>query len=69
MVAIVEQLCVKSFEITAQNGDYWKAEQGNIYTTTVPRDGEDTITVFSRFWVTVPNDHFVPCEKQQNRGY
>jgi len=35
MVDIVEQLCIKSFEITAQNGDYWKAEQGEKYTPTM----------------------------------
>ena len=66
MVAIVEQLCVKSFEITAQNGDYWKAEQGKAYTTTAPSAEKETVTVFSSFWVSVPKEHFVPCEKQHN---
>jgi len=28
---VIEQLRTKSFEIKAQNGDYWKAEQGKIY--------------------------------------
>ena len=63
MVAIVEQLCVKSYEITAQNGDYWKAEQGRKYTTTVPSEDNQTITVFSSFWVAVPKDHFVLAEQ------
>lgn len=62
MVAIVEQLCVKSYEISAENGDHWKAEQGRVYTTTVPTEKE-TVTVFSNFWVAVPKEHFVIREK------
>ena len=61
MVATVEQLCIKSYELTAKNGDYWKAQQGKIYTTTEPEDGE--VTVLSNFWVRVPAKHFVPMEK------
>ena len=64
MVAIVEQLCIKSYEVTAQNGDYWKAEQGRKYTTTVPSDEKDTVTVFSNFWMPVPKEHFVLAEKE-----
>ena len=63
MVAIVEQLCVKSFEITAENGDSLKLEQGKTYTTTVPKDSQEHVTVFSRFWVPVPKHHFVVCEE------
>jgi len=63
MVEIVEQLCIKSYEITAQNGDYWKVEQGKKYTTTIPVVEKETVTVFSRFWVPVPKDHFVLAEK------
>lgn len=61
MVAIVTQLCIKPFEITAENGDHWKAEQGKYYTTTVPDDSPE-ITVFSNFWVPVPKEHFVMKE-------
>jgi len=64
MVAIVEQLCIKSYEITAQNGDHWKAEQGRTYTTTVPNEGKETVTVFSDFWVPVPKSHFVLLEQK-----
>lgn len=66
---VVEQLCIKSYEITAQNGDNWRAEQGKTYTTTVPTDEKDTVTVFSRYWVPVPKDHFVLCERVQPRQY
>lgn len=62
MVDIVKQLCVKSFEITATNGDHWKAKQGKEYTTTVPVDDKDTVTVFSNYWVPVPKEHFVLVE-------
>ena len=54
MVAIVEQLCIKSFEIKAEDGDCWKAEQGRTYTTTVPSDEKETVIVFSQCWVSVP---------------
>lgn len=63
MVDIVQQLCVKSYEVTAQNGDYWKAQQGKEYTTTVPERGKNKITVFSNYWVKVPKKHFVEVEK------
>ena len=62
MVAIVEQLCIKSWETTAENGDHWKAEQGRRYTTTVPQEDHDKVVVFSQYWVAVPKDHFVVCE-------
>jgi hypothetical protein len=60
---VVEQLCVKSFEVTAKNGDHWKAEQGAFYTTTIPEESERHITVFSNYWVKVPKEHFVLKEE------
>lgn len=65
MVNVVKQLCIKSFEIIAQNGDHWRAEQGKRYTTTVPSDEEETVTVFSDFWVRVPKEHFVLLEEKE----
>jgi len=62
MVDIVKQLCIKSFEIKAQNGDCFKAKQGKEYTTTVPNSDDKTITVFSNFWVSAPKDNFVLVE-------
>ena len=59
---IIKQLCIKSYEITSQNGDYFKAEQGKEYTTSVPVDNKDYITVFSRHWVPIPKENFVPME-------
>ena len=67
MVDIVEQLCIKSYEITAQNGDHWKAEQGRYYTTTVPKGEGGTVTVLSRFWVQVPKEHFVLAENSPEK--
>lgn len=63
-MVVVEQLCVKSYEVTDEDGSYWKAEQGKTYTTTVPSEGEDSVTVFSNFWVKVPKVHFVLSEKK-----
>lgn len=62
MVDIVNQLCIKSHEITAKNGDYAKAEQGKTYTTTVPCKNED-ITVFSHCWFSAPKRNFVLTEE------
>lgn len=62
MVDIVQQLCIKGFEIKAQNGDHWKAQKGKEYTTTVPCAEKDTVTVFSNYWVPVPKEHFTPIE-------
>lgn len=62
MVDIVKQLCIKSYEITAQNGDYFKAQQGKVYKTTVPSEDKETVNVFSNYWVPVPKDHFTPVE-------
>lgn len=64
MVAIAKMLCIKSYEITAQNGDYFKAEQGKTYTTTYPTEDKATVTVFSNFWVPIAKEHFVLCEDQ-----
>jgi len=62
MVDIVKQLCVRSFEFTVRNGDHWKAEQGKEYTTTLPEEDKETVTVFSDYWVPVRKEHFVPVE-------
>jgi hypothetical protein len=60
---VIDQLCIESFEVTAENGDYFKAEQGKVYTTTVPKDTSDMITLFSRYLVKVPKKNFVIYEK------
>lgn len=61
MVDIVSQLCIKSYEVTAKNGDHWKAQQGRVYTTSIPENGD--VMVFSNYWVRIPADHFVLMEK------
>ena len=63
MVDIVKQLCIKSYEVKAENGDYFVAKQGNEYTTTTPKYDESTVTVFGNFWVPVPKEHFVLKEE------
>ena len=61
MVETVKQLCIESFEVEAENGDYFKAQQGKEYTTTFP-DNDGNVVVLSNFWVTVPANHFVIVE-------
>ena len=63
MVDIVEQLCIKSFNIKSKTGQQWTAKQGKIYTTSVPSEKKDTVTVFSNYWIPVPKDHFVKLEE------
>ena len=62
MVDTVQQLCMKSYETTTDNKVYWKAEQGKIYTTSVPIKGKKRITVFSDYWALAPKKHFVLIE-------
>lgn len=62
MVDVVEQLCIKSYEVKDKQGNYWKAEQGKEYTTTVPDFEKENVTVFSNYWVPVPKEFFVPVE-------
>ncbi len=62
MVDIVQQICVKSFEINALNGDCFKAKHGKEYTTSVPINENKTVTVFSNFWVLALKDNFVLVE-------
>jgi len=59
---VIEQLCIKSFMVTDDEGGSWKAEQGKFYTTSEP-DAGDVVIVFSNFWVPVPKSHFVISEK------
>lgn len=66
MVDIVERLCIKSKEFHAQNGDYFKVQQGKTYTTTKTPYDNQKITVFSRYWVQLPVDHFVLQEGDCN---
>ena len=60
MVDIVKQLCIKSYEITAQ--------QGKEYTTTVPAEDKEIVMVFSNYWVPVPKEHFVPAEEMMDKA-
>jgi hypothetical protein len=64
MVSVIKQLCIKSYEVEALNGDSWKAKQGKTYTTTVPDSDGEMVTVFSNFWVAVPKEHFVRVEDE-----
>ena len=62
MAEVIEQLCIKSWSLTAKNGDHFEVIQGRNYTTTVPSDDKDTVTVFTQFWVPTPKECFVPLE-------
>lgn len=65
MVAIVKQLCIKSYEIAINDEESFKVQQGKEYTTTVPDDTRDNVTLFSTYWFPVPKEHFVKVEKDE----
>ena len=37
---VIKQLCIRSWEVKAENGDRARAEQGKTYTTSVPQKGK-----------------------------
>ena len=51
------RICVKDWEITAENGDHFEVKKGRKYRTTPDRDN-GTCVVFGQFWVPVPVEHF-----------
>ena len=59
---VIEQLCIKSFEVSDEALNSWKAIQGTIYTTSVPEEHINTVQVFSNYWVRVQKEHFVRVE-------
>jgi len=58
MVAIVERMAIRDWSIEAQNGDHQDIRKGQTYTTIEDIHDDNTITVFSRFWVRVPLNVF-----------
>ena len=62
MVDTVRQLCIKGIEFKDIEGTEFKVKQGKDYTTTVPEEDKENITLFSRYWVSVPKSHFVELE-------
>lgn len=51
------RICIKDWEITAQNGDHFEVKRANEYLTSDVLD-DGTVMVFSNFWVPVPVEHF-----------
>jgi len=65
-VKTFKRICIKDWEITAENGDYFKVERGKEYITSAvndapkigPKNEENCVIVFSSYWVPVPVDVF-----------
>lgn len=53
---VEEALCIEDWHIEAQNGDRQDCAMGKWYT--IHDSGNDTVTVFSRFWVEAPKNIF-----------
>ena len=49
-----QRLCGRKWSVTAENGDHFAVERGKEYTTTAWVHDDNTVTVFSNFWVRVP---------------
>lgn len=62
MVAHKEYLCIKSYALTAQNGDHFEIKQGKVYTGTLPSIDPDHITIWNGYIVPVHKDHLVEKE-------
>lgn len=56
MATTFERICIKDYEITAQNGDHFKVKRGETVLTGPDNDGE--CVVFKNYWVRVPVEHF-----------
>ena len=54
---------LKHFEITAENGDHFEINAGEVYTTALEKE-DGTVTVFSNFWVSVPISYFKPIYRE-----
>ena len=61
------RICIKEYEVTAENGDHFKVERGKEYTTSAvdcscgsigPDPVKDHVIVFSNYWVPVPVEYF-----------
>jgi len=50
------RICIKDYEVTAENGDHFEIKRGKEYLTSEEKDG--TVCVFTKFWVYVPVDLF-----------
>ena len=55
----LNQIVTKDWEITATNGDHFAIKRGEKYLTSPVREEDQTVMVFSNFWVRVPASHFV----------
>lgn len=53
-----QRLCGKFWSISAENGDYFEVKRGKEYTTTAKIHNDNTVTVFSNYWVRVPVNVF-----------
>ncbi len=55
------RICIKDYEVTAENGDHFEVKRGQEYLTSPEKDSK--VTVFSNFWVKVPVNVFAGEEK------
>ena len=57
----IKRICIKNWEIIAQNGDRFKVERGKEYLTSNEKNKE--VIVFSNYWVSIPVSCFAGEQK------
>ena len=57
---VYERICLRDWFVEAENGDRQECKRGKTYTTGAPRASDNTVVVFSSFWVRAPADIFEP---------
>ena len=60
-----KRICIKDYELKAENGDTLNLKRGQEYTTSAEKDKK--VVVFTAYWVAVPADLFAG-EQEFTRG-
>ncbi len=54
---VCRRICVKKWEVTAQNGDHFELKRGEDYLTSC-RTVSGVVIVLNKYWVDVPSHYF-----------
>jgi hypothetical protein len=54
------RICIKDWEVTAENGDHFEVKRGEEVLTSAEKNGK--VIVFKNFWVPVAATHFAAEE-------
>ena len=60
---VVERQCRENYTIIDGEGTMFTVQSGHTYTTSVERTADNTVMVFSHYWVRVPVRIFEPLRE------